>query len=156
MSRRTVKSNNSLLKHARPVQARLQFVCESRLEGNEACIRHPPVNDAQLMYMAEGSQDGQGHLQGHSLLCHGPALLQQLLQQVASSAVLHDNVDLLAVLKSCHKACDEGHPACRRLFSCTRPGCWHVPRSMCVCCWIHPPQAHCSQPFQTRVVKRKL
>ena len=64
-------------------------------------VMHPPMNDTQLMYVGECRQDGQRHFQGHSLLCHGPALLQKLLQQVPSRAMLHDYVYLLAVLKCC-------------------------------------------------------
>lgn len=69
------------------------------------------MNDTQLMNVRNRCQDWQGNLQGYSLLRHGPALLQQLLKKVPSRAVLHDNVDLLAVLERRQKSCDQRHPA---------------------------------------------
>ena len=47
------------------------------------------------------------------MFMHGTPLLQQALQQVAACAVLHHNVDVLAVLEGAVEQRDEGDPAGR-------------------------------------------
>ena len=63
------------------------------------------------MEVLQRLQQGHGNLQNHPALAHGAPLIQQAVQEVSPSAVLHDQKDLVRILERPVELRDQRHPA---------------------------------------------
>ncbi len=70
-----------------------------------------PVDDRIAVEMLQRLEQGHGNLQNHPALAHGAPFIQQTVQEIAASTVLHDQENLVCVLKCPVELRDQRHPA---------------------------------------------